>query len=118
MARAGSAKSETHVVEWQESWRDDCLRWLCGFATVDDGCAVTSESWPPYPTGGGPKDGLSRALWEGYGENVVLIIACRSAPPNKARSAMRPPARLTHRPPPFPLSRPRASRWLSGHPGP
>ncbi len=40
MARAGSAKGETHVVEWQESWRDDHLRWLCGFANAGGGTLV------------------------------------------------------------------------------
>jgi len=23
---------ENQLVEWKESWRDDCLRWICGFA--------------------------------------------------------------------------------------
>ena len=44
MARAGSAKGETHIVEWQESWRDDYLRWLCGFANADGGTLVIGRN--------------------------------------------------------------------------
>lgn len=64
MARAGSAKGETHVVEWQESWRDDYLRWLCGFANADDGRAVTSESWLPIQLVVGRKTAIQSPMVE------------------------------------------------------
>lgn len=74
----GSANGETHVVEWQESWRDDYLRWLCGFATADNGCAVTSESWLPIQLVG-RKTGYCRRL----------ARKRRTEPPITARAARR-----------------------------
>lgn len=32
--------SESQHVEWKESWRDDWLRWICGFANADGGVLV------------------------------------------------------------------------------
>ncbi|HPC16971.1 MAG TPA: hypothetical protein P5318_12250 [Candidatus Hydrogenedentes bacterium] len=29
--------SENQRVEWKESWRDEYLRWVCGFANADGG---------------------------------------------------------------------------------
>jgi ATP-dependent DNA helicase RecG len=28
---------ETHNVEWKESWRDEYLQWVCGFANAQGG---------------------------------------------------------------------------------
>ncbi|MDR0990041.1 MAG: winged helix-turn-helix transcriptional regulator [Propionibacteriaceae bacterium] len=28
---------ETHVVEWKQSWRDEYLKWICGFANAQGG---------------------------------------------------------------------------------
>ena len=28
---------ETHNVEWKQSWRDEYLKWICGFANADGG---------------------------------------------------------------------------------
>ena len=28
---------EHQQVEWKESWRDEYLKWLCGFANADGG---------------------------------------------------------------------------------
>ena len=28
---------EHQHVEWKESWRDECLKWICGFANARDG---------------------------------------------------------------------------------
>jgi ATP-dependent DNA helicase RecG len=28
---------ESHVVEWKESWRDEYLQWICGFANAQGG---------------------------------------------------------------------------------
>jgi len=29
---------EHQNMEWKESWRDDYLRWICGFANAEAGC--------------------------------------------------------------------------------
>ena len=33
-------KKETQRIEWKESWRDECVKWLCGFANADGGVLV------------------------------------------------------------------------------
>jgi hypothetical protein len=33
-------KGETHLVEWKESWRDEYLKWVCGFANADGGTLI------------------------------------------------------------------------------
>ena len=30
-------KKESQNVEWKESWRDEYLKWICGFANADGG---------------------------------------------------------------------------------
>lgn len=42
---------ETHLVEWKESWRDDYLRWLCGFASADRGMLVIGRNDKGVPVG-------------------------------------------------------------------
>lgn len=29
---------ESQHIEWKESWRDEYVKWLCGFANADGGC--------------------------------------------------------------------------------
>lgn len=36
-------KEHQHI-EWKESWRDDCLRWICGFANADGGVLVIGRN--------------------------------------------------------------------------
>ena len=31
---------ENQQVEWKSSWRDDCLRWICGFANAEGGTLI------------------------------------------------------------------------------
>jgi len=31
---------ESQQVEWKSSWRDDCLRWICGFANAEGGTLI------------------------------------------------------------------------------
>ena len=31
---------ESQHTEWKESWRDDYLRWVCGFANAEGGTLV------------------------------------------------------------------------------
>ena len=28
---------ESHIVEYKESWRDECLKWICSFANAQGG---------------------------------------------------------------------------------
>jgi ATP-dependent DNA helicase RecG len=28
---------ESQHIEWKETWRDDCLKWICGFANAEGG---------------------------------------------------------------------------------
>jgi ATP-dependent DNA helicase RecG len=44
-------KSETHLVEWKQSWRDEYLRWLCGFANADGGTLVIGKNDQGDPVG-------------------------------------------------------------------
>jgi ATP-dependent DNA helicase RecG len=36
--------SEGQQVEWKEAWRDECLRWLCGFANAEGGVLVLGRN--------------------------------------------------------------------------
>lgn len=29
--------AESQNIEWKESWRDEYLKWICGFANAQDG---------------------------------------------------------------------------------
>jgi len=35
---------ESQQVEWKSSWRDDCLRWICGFANAEGGILVIGRN--------------------------------------------------------------------------
>jgi ATP-dependent DNA helicase RecG len=35
---------ENQHVEWKESWRDECLRWICGFANAEGGTLVIGRN--------------------------------------------------------------------------
>ncbi len=32
--------SESQHIEWKRSWRDEYLKWICGFANADGGVLV------------------------------------------------------------------------------
>ena len=34
---------EAHNIEWKQSWRDEYLRWICGFANADGGTLVIGK---------------------------------------------------------------------------
>jgi ATP-dependent DNA helicase RecG len=36
--------TENQYTEWKESWRDDCLRWICGFANAEGGVLVIGRN--------------------------------------------------------------------------
>lgn len=35
---------EQQNLEWKESWRDDYLRWVCGFANAEGGTLVIGHN--------------------------------------------------------------------------
>ncbi len=35
---------ETQHIEWKESWRDEYLRWICGFANAEGGVLVIGRN--------------------------------------------------------------------------
>ena len=37
MKVGGADMSESQHVEWKASWRDEYLKWICGFANTDGG---------------------------------------------------------------------------------
>ncbi len=43
--------SEGQVIEWKESWRDDWLRWICGFANAEGGTLVLGRNDRGEPVG-------------------------------------------------------------------
>ena len=38
---------EQQNIEWKQSWRDDHLRWICGFANADGGTLVIGKCQVP-----------------------------------------------------------------------
>lgn len=37
MQKGGDKMSESQNIEWKESWRDEYLKWICGFANAQGG---------------------------------------------------------------------------------
>ena len=35
---------ESQSIEYKESWRDDCLKWICGFANAQGGVLVIGRN--------------------------------------------------------------------------
>jgi ATP-dependent DNA helicase RecG len=35
---------ETQTIEWKESWRDEYLRWICGFANARGGTLIIGKN--------------------------------------------------------------------------
>jgi predicted HTH transcriptional regulator len=35
---------ETQIIEWKESWRDEYLRWICGFANAQNGKLIIGKN--------------------------------------------------------------------------
>ena len=42
---------ETQQVEWKTSWRDEYLRWICGFANAEGGVLVLGRNDKGVPVG-------------------------------------------------------------------
>ena len=37
-------KAENQLIEWKESWRDEYLKWLAGFANANGGTLIIGKS--------------------------------------------------------------------------
>ena len=35
---------ETQTIEWKESWRDEYIRWVCGFANAQGGTLIIGKN--------------------------------------------------------------------------
>ena len=86
-ARAAAAKNvstarrqsgETHLVEWKESWRDEYLRWLCGFANADGGTLVIGMSDKGEPVGAEDADRLLVDLPNKIRDTLGLVVPVRA----------------------------------------
>lgn len=42
---------ESHIIEFKETWRDDCLKWICGFANAAGGTLVIGKNDKGVPVG-------------------------------------------------------------------
>ncbi len=78
MARAGAAKGETHLVEWKGSWRDDYLRWLCGFANADGGTLVIGKNDKGEPVGAPDAQRLLVDLPNKIRDTLGLVVPVRA----------------------------------------
>ena len=53
---------ENQLVEWKESWRDEYLRWVCGFANGQGGLLVIGRNDRGQATGISESDRLLEEL--------------------------------------------------------
>ena len=42
---------ENQNIEWKESWRDEYLKWICGFANAEGGVLVVGRNDQGQPVG-------------------------------------------------------------------
>ena len=61
MPNSSPLTREQQNLEWKESWRDDYLRWICGFANADGGVLVIGRNDRGQPVG---VDNAARLLEE------------------------------------------------------
>ena len=47
----GYMKRETHTVEFKQSWHDEYLKWICGFANAQDGKLIVGMDDSSKPVG-------------------------------------------------------------------
>ena len=43
--------TENQHIEWKESWRDEYLKWLCGFANAEGGVLIIGMNDKGKPVG-------------------------------------------------------------------
>ncbi|MCZ8217104.1 MAG: ATP-binding protein, partial [Cyclobacteriaceae bacterium] len=39
-----SVKRESQNIEWKETWRDEYLKWICGFANAEGGKLIIGKN--------------------------------------------------------------------------
>ncbi|MFM8408850.1 MAG: helix-turn-helix domain-containing protein, partial [Alphaproteobacteria bacterium] len=71
-------KRETHLVEWKESWRDEYLKWICGFANADGGTLVIGMNDDGDPVGAQDADRLLVGLPNKIRDMLGLVVPVRS----------------------------------------
>jgi ATP-dependent DNA helicase RecG len=35
---------ESHIIEFKETWRDEYLKWICGFANAEGGVLIIEKN--------------------------------------------------------------------------
>jgi ATP-dependent DNA helicase RecG len=43
-AKSNNAEKENQTIEWKQSWRDEYLKWICGFANAQGGTLVIGKN--------------------------------------------------------------------------
>jgi len=46
---------ESQTIEWKESWRDEYIRWVCGFANAQGGKLIIGKNDKGQISGAYPK---------------------------------------------------------------
>ena len=66
---------ENQHIEWKESWRDEYLKWICGFANAEGGVLVIGRNDK------GAAVGVANAskLLVDIPNKVRIIAACKAA---------------------------------------
>jgi ATP-dependent DNA helicase RecG len=77
-ATARATKGETHLVEWKESWRDEYLRWLCGFANADGGTLIIGKNDHGEPVGAPDANRLLVDLPNKIRDTLGLVVPVRA----------------------------------------
>lgn len=70
-------KGETHLVEWKESWRDEYLKWLCGFANADGGTLIIGMNDKGEPVGAQDAHRLLVDLPNKIRDTLGLVVPVR-----------------------------------------
>jgi ATP-dependent DNA helicase RecG len=70
--------AETHLVEWKESWRDEYLKWLCGFANADGGTLIIGMNDKGEPVGSPDADRLLVDLPNKIRDTLGLVVPVRA----------------------------------------
>src|SRR5690606_14163718 len=77
VSTARRQSGETHLVEWKESWRDEYLKWLCGFANADGGTLIIGMNDKGEPVGVADADRLLVDLPNKIRDTLGLVVPVR-----------------------------------------
>jgi len=75
---ARTQSAETHLVEWKESWRDEYLRWLSGFANAEGGTLVIGVNDDGEPVGAADARRLLVDLPNKIRDTLGLVVPVRA----------------------------------------